>query len=256
MVEEFPSPNRAGWGIAEARSLIEVFLETTALLWPCYTDRMEIVNFPESNYGQIGARGKCPHCSHVSYFRPVTGGYSEHVGEDERVCIGAQCESCKEYILVVGRRTPRTGIREFKLEAVYPLGKPNDSVDPAVPAGIAEDFSEALRCQWVNAYRATVVMCRRAIQATALEKGAAPQEKLIDQIDELAGKGILTEPLKQMAHEIRLTGNEGAHPDEGGLNDVTGPDANDIIEFTREYFHHVYVMPAKLKARRKPKDST
>jgi len=33
---------------------------------------------------------------------------------------------------------------------------------------------------------------------------------------------------------------------------VTENDASDIVEFTREYLHHVYVMPAKLKARKTP----
>jgi hypothetical protein len=36
------------------------------------------------------------------------------------------------------------------------------------------------------------------------------------------------------------------------LRDVTEQDASDIVEFTREYVHHVYVMPAKLKARKPP----
>jgi len=47
-----------------------------------------------------------------------------------------------------------------------------------------------------------------------------------------------------------LTGNDGAHPDKDGLSDVKEKDSTDIIEFTREYLHHVYVMPAKLKARK------
>jgi hypothetical protein len=42
----------------------------------------------------------------------------------------------------------------------------------------------------------------------------------------------------------------GAHPGKDGLNDVTEQDATDIVEFTREFFHHVFVVPAKLKARK------
>jgi len=34
------------------------------------------------------------------------------------------------------------------------------------------------------------------------------------------------------------------------LENVTPKDADDIIEFMREYLHHVYVMPAKLAARK------
>jgi len=151
-------------------------------------------------------------------------------------------------MLVVGYRPQ--GQREFCLEAVYPLGKPNDEVDPAVPLDISADFREALRCQWIRAFKGTVTMCRRAVQGSVLVEGATGG-RLIDQIDDLFKKGRITESLRDMAHEIRLTGNIGAHPDEDGLKDVSEQDADDMIEFTREYFHHVYVMPNKLETRRK-----
>ncbi len=57
-----------------------------------------------------------------------------------------------------------------------------------------------------------------------------------------------------MAHVVRLTRNIGAHPGEDGLVGVSQKDADDIIEFTSEFFHHVYVMPAKLESRRKKKE--
>ena len=93
-------------------------------------------------------------------------------------------------------------------------------------------------------------MCRRAIQASCLEKKANPKKKLTEQIDEIAKNGFVTEPLRLFAHEVRLEGNEGAHPDADGLNDVTDRDADDIISFTREYLHHVYVMPEMLAKRK------
>ena len=161
----------------------------------------------------------------------------------------AQCEACKGFVTVVGYR-PRGHTTSYLFDSIYPLGKPNENVEAGIPAGITEDFKEALRCRWVNAFRATVTMCRRAIQASCLEKKADAKKKLTGQIDELASKG-LTEPLRQFAHEVRLEGNDGAHPDPDGLNDVTETDADQIIAFTREYLHHVYVMPEML-ARRKP----
>ena len=223
-------------------------VSSPTFLW-CYNGHMEIVNFPAA-YSQVGARGVCPHCSHLSYFQPVTSAYADPGAHGLRMCNAAQCQSCKEYVLVVGKRGA-AGQTPYNLEACYPLGKPNDHVEDAVPLPIRPDFAEALRCQWIKAYKATVAMCRRAIQASAIEKGTSAKKKLVEQLDELAAKTIITEPLRQMAHEIRLTGNVGAHPDEDGLQDVTEQDANDIIEFTREFFHHVYVMPAKLEARRK-----
>ncbi len=215
---------------------------------------MNIVNFAPQQHNQVGARGKCPHCSDQSYMRPVGGPYLE-ANPDQRgnkITNAAQCESCKKFVLVVGDRNQTGNQVPYALVDVYPLGKPDDRVNDAVPEEIAADFREALRCHWIQAYKGTVTMCRRAVQATALEKKASANKKLVDQIDELADRGIITQPLKEMAHEVRLAGNVGAHPGEDGLKDVTEQDGNDVVEFTREYLHHVYVMPAKLKARKEP----
>ena len=62
------------------------------------------------------------------------------------------------------------------------LGKPNDDVASEIPENIAADFKEALRCRYVDAYNATVEMCRRAVQASCLQLGA-PADKLVKQID-------------------------------------------------------------------------
>lgn len=235
-----------------ANFLAETFEESH----PCYHRYVDIVNFPQQHFQSVGASGTCPHCNATSYFRPVTNGHTETQDSHQRLCNGAQCEACKRFVLVVGiRNMAQTHNPPFKLEAFYPLGRPNDSVDEAVPKEIAEDYREGLRCRWIAAYKATVTMCRRAIQASCLEKRADKGKKLVAQIDELAAKGIITAPLKDFAHEVRLEGNDGAHPDADGLENVIQQDADDIIEFTREYLHHVYVMPAKLAARKRPSAS-
>ena len=88
-------------------------------------------------------------------------------------------------------------------------------------------------------------MCRRALQTSLIQKGAE-KEKSVEQIDELSDKEIITEDIKNWAHEIRLKGNIGAHPDQDGLKDVTPQDAEDLIRFMEEYLNYVYIMPAKV----------
>jgi hypothetical protein len=227
------------------------FLRRCIPFWgTCYAYEIEIVNYPANGYQQVGASGGCPHCGNISYFKPVTAAHSEVHQYWQTLCNAVQCEACKNFALVVGTRNQSLGNIGFTLKAFYPLGRPNDAVDPAVPKEIAEDFSEALRCRWVESPKATVTMCRRSIQTSCLAQGADKKKRLIGQIDELAAKGLITEPLRQFAHEVRLEGNDGAHPNPDGLENVSPKDADDIIEFTREYLHHVYVMPAKLAARK------
>ena len=172
------------------------------------------------------------------------------------MCTITQCQNCGGFVLLLTQRPVLSDpTARHQLEDYYPSGTVDDSVDDAVPEKIACDFSEALRCFHVEAYKATVTMCRRAIQASSKEFKAAGG-KLIHQIDDLAKKGKITEPLKDMAHQIRKIGNDGAHPDDDLLKEVTENDAAEIVEFVREYLAHVYIMPMKLKAMKKRKSKT
>ena len=207
---------------------------------------MEIVTLDVNNR-RFGLRGLCPHCAVMSLCVPVGNPYvTSQNAENEKVCVATQCQSCSNYVLLISRRiSPQT--MEHVIEAFYPVGEANDSVPDAVPEAIAKDFGEALRCFHSQSYKATVTMCRRALQASCKDL-QAKGDTLILQIDHLAKSGKITEPLKDMAHQIRKIGNVGAHPDNDGLEDVVEQDANEIIEFTREYFAHIYVMPKKLAA--------
>lgn len=117
-----------------------------------YNGAMDIVNFPGNNYSQVGASGACPHCSVNSLCNPVASTIdNSHETSIQRVVSAARCQACKKFVLVVGRRELGS-VGHYGLEAVYPMGRPNDSVDATViPPDIAADFSEAIRCQWIKA---------------------------------------------------------------------------------------------------------
>jgi hypothetical protein len=205
---------------------------------------VEIINQNQQN-GTFSARGVCPHCSVPSLLFHVAGPHWKGpVGTQpaESNCL-LQCQNCQEVTFVIATRHPQTIILSYK--ASFPLGNPAGSVDIRIPENVRNDFVEALFCETVQAYKATVVMCRRALQSSCKDLGAEGS-RLIDQIDNLFSKGRITEALKKMAHEIRKLGNAGAHPDDDLLSDVTKDDAEDIVEFTEQYFEHIYVMPARM----------
>lgn len=205
---------------------------------------MQIVNFPETGYVHIGASGTCPHCGVQSLLQPIATIFEQAYN---KMVSAVRCQNCKGYGVVIGARN--SAGNPCWMVAFYPSGQPNDKVDENVPTAIRNDFTEALRCDWIRAYKGCVVLCARAIQASAIALGAK-KKKLTDQIDELFALGKITEALKDFAHEIRVTRNLGAHPDKDGLEEVDENDSRDIISFTREYLHHVYVMPALLAARK------
>lgn len=121
------------------------------------------------------------------------------------------------------------------------------NVNPKIPKEVADDFYEAAKCEKVSADRATVAMCRRAMQSTCILKGASANADLIYQIDELEQKRIINPTLKDMAHTIRMIGNWGAHPQNDPLRDVKSEDATEVLRFTEELLDEVFVRPERIK---------
>ncbi|MDH5449058.1 MAG: DUF4145 domain-containing protein [Candidatus Bathyarchaeota archaeon] len=150
-----------------------------------------------------------------------------------------QCDNCSGLMLLI----------EKGREVVDQYPKRIPMVDKSVPPEISRDYTEAIKCFNVGANRGCVVMCRRALQSSVIERGAR-KGRLVDQIDELYGNQIITKDIRDWAHEIRLTGNIGAHPDDDGLEDIQPDNAEELLKFMEEYLNYVYIMPAKVAAKR------
>lgn len=207
--------------------------------------------------------GTCPYpdCKLPSLFTMVTqsivGSFVFNSQNGNRTAAIMQCQACQKYILALVWNSVNSSIYRY-LEH-FPIGAPDQEVAEEVPQHIKEDFQEALRCVFVEAYNATVEMCRRALEAACIQLGA-PKDKVLERmIDCLEANRKITPYLKDAAHKIRLGGNRGAHPNPDGPPDPTVPEdpnapvekiekehAEAIIAFTREFFHHVYVGPKML----------
>ena len=198
---------------------------------------------PASGTTAFSLSGKCPHCGDNSVFISVAAFSDQSTGSGKLlVCQAMRCQGCQKFILGLAEYEQRTGLTYLEH---FPVGMPDDAVAEEVPTAIADEFSEALRCFWVKSYKATVAMCRRAVQASCDDLKADGKD-LFTQINDLAHKGAITEPLKKMAHRVRLTANQELHGKTDELAAFKESDAKAIIAFVREYFHHVYVMPALL----------
>lgn len=230
--------------VFEHESLIDVICRSQASLWKEWPKDMHLVNFEQNGFSLTG---ECPHCNAKAAFPTVTSLYQENDGgQPIRIIAAARCIACEEYILaILGAEVGYSSMR-WVYQAHYPLGDPNDTLPDEIPAPIRSDFREAIRAEWIKAYKASVLMCRRSLQASCdIEKAAG--NDLYTQIDDLASKQRINKPLKDMAHRIRLLGKKGAHGDYSDIDDtITPEDASDAITFMRHYFEHVYVLPAKL----------
>lgn len=128
---------------------------------------------------------------------------------------------------------------------VYPRTIPDTPTD--IPQPIRDIFLEAVRCASIQAWNAAATMCRRAVQECVVERGGEGRD-LYHQIEDLAQKRIITEQLKEWAHEVRIIGKAGAHADVP--IDVTSADADDALRFTDELLNYIYVLTARLQRRR------
>jgi len=186
----------------------------------------------------------CPHCRRYTALTPATTKVEYGYGQLNVPCIWEReyngvwwigiCNYCKLPVLV-----------HNKGDRIYPHPLPSPT-DERVPENIRKDIDEAKICLSVGAYRACAVMARRALQTACIEKGAS-KGRLVDQLEELADKGIITKDLKEWADIVRWVGNDAAHP---GSEEVKKEDAEDILKLAEWFVDVVYVAPAIAKHRK------
>ena len=155
----------------------------------------------------------------------------------------SECNSCNFFFLV--ERNYSGNIRNISPKT---LPKP---IKERTPDFLKKDLEEAYLCFSVNAYRATGVMARRALQLCCIEKGAPANKILIEQIQWLLEQQVITKDLNDWAHEVRLTGNDSAHPskDINKDNPISQDNAEDILNLLEQFIETLYITPALAKER-------
>ena len=235
----------------DAPDLISLLQQTAIFLWKDWPRDMKLAAL-SGDGNSFKMWGECPHCSPVkSAFETVTNTFEANIvyGHPHLIAV-ARCIACRQFILAAIQNTSQGWGYAFH----YPLGQPNDKVDKDIPEHIASDFSEALKCQWVNAHQATAEMCRRTVESSCINLGAPYNAVLQKMIDWLEAQKIITPALRNVAHQIRLGGDRAAHPPEDPavpakyepMTKIEKEHADAIVEYTRHFLEHVYVIPKRL----------
>ena len=113
------------------------------------------------------------------------------------------------------------------------------------PDGIGRFWLQAQKNILDENWDAAVVMARSALQI-ALRDNNASGNSLKQEIDDLAANGILAPIMKEWADQIRLLGNEAAHPDPEE-DSIDPQDAHDIVEFLNFLLEYLYTFPHKIQ---------
>lgn len=161
-----------------------------------------------------------------------------------------RCVPCKKLILETHRFKQNEYSSKEQLESAGWQNKfPTDNIsisnkfEESVPVDVVEDFKEGAICLSNKCFRASVAMFRRSLQSSLVERGANSSEDLMAQIK---NANFLTQDIKDWAHNIRIFGNWGAHPQDDNLKDVNEKLAEETQSFIEEFFNYVYVMPARV----------
>lgn len=171
--------------------------------------------------------------------------------------VAATCDACHRFNSALGK-TDWTGTSHsadsfldganavkvgeaMEIESWSP--PPMRPVDAAfVPDGVAGFFKEAHDAFSIGAYRAVLLLVRSVIEATAKDLEITTGS-LVAKINQLHEDDHIRKGTKEMAHALRILGNDMAH---GDIDDIpTQEDADDALTIARFVLDDVYVADAR-----------
>jgi hypothetical protein len=197
----------------------------------------------------------CPHCGAKVHMVMIANEYHLARNGDQLNYVLFRCKPCKRINLQIykSEQNPYSGEQNLDTKgwvAKFPSTKTeaDDKFTEFVPKEVISDYEEGLRCLSSNSPKAAVSMFRRSLQDSLLNLGA---DENLDLIAQIKAVSKLTDDIKDWAHNIRIFGNWGAHPQKDLLKDADMEKAQEVREFIEEFFNYVYVMPGKVAAARK-----
>ena len=195
----------------------------------------------------------CGRCGKPSWFRlrsAVWAGTffvgSGGMGHSDHPVIAAvyQCPGCEmatlfEFQFFRVFNEPRAALlRSFPIAAAIPWDE--------LPDELRLDHVEAWSCHLAGQYRAATLVARGVLQK-AVRLLTKVRGNLKEELDALVTEGTITQQLRLGADEVRLTGNEAAHPEE--LQVVSESEAADSLAFLDDFLQSVVVLPRRQKTR-------
>ena len=111
-----------------------------------------------------------------------------------------------------------------------------------LPPDIEQLYNEARNCISVNAYTSTVLSCRKMLMNISVSKGAKEGKTFASYITFLEENHYTPPNSHEWVDHIRKKGNEATHE----IPSISGPDAEELLEFTEMLLRFVYEMPGKM----------
>jgi len=201
----------------------------------------------------------CPHCGAKVHIEKLWNDYHSFKNGDVEFYVIFRCKPCKKLILKTcifkqNRYNDSQDLKPKGWDDKFPISfvdELNKQEKEHIPDQVLPDYQEALKCKSIGANRASCSMFRRALQSALVILGADDKLDLIKQIDSLDS---LPNNIKDWAHQIRIFGNWGAHPDKDNLKEVDSDDVTEVHDFISKFFIYMFIMPEKVKLSRAKRD--
>jgi hypothetical protein len=187
----------------------------------------------------------CPFCEEEGNF--ALAGHAEKQKSNSKKKLNFdlyQCGNCMAYVQVFWSAAENAvGHPMYDYRVVpWPLGKAQPSKN--WPPNVQRFWTQAHESLAIENWDAAAVMARSAVQVTMRHKGAVGKD-LYAEIENLATNGDLPPLMKEWSHEVRVLGNDSAHP-EPNAEPTTAEDARDIIQFLDSLLQYLYDFPKKI----------
>ncbi|MEX1262715.1 MAG: DUF4145 domain-containing protein [Actinomycetota bacterium] len=118
---------------------------------------------------------------------------------------------------------------------------------------VEADRLEAWACHHAGQHRAAVLMARSALQRAVRVLDPKFRGKLPAELDNLVTTGVITGQLRKNADEVRLSGNDVAHPEELGA--ITAQDAEDSLIFLDDFLETTMAIPERQRLRQEEREN-
>ena len=179
---------------------------------------------------------RCPHCGKLGTFERIG---KDHAASDGYLCGQRRCPdlTCKGHVFVV--------IKDKNTFASYPPSRIEFDASN-IPDLVRASFEQALDCHAHGLHVAAAIMVRRTLEEICSERGATG-DNLKARLRDLRSKIVLPAELLDGMDELRLLGNDAAHVEAIAFNQVSKPELDIAIEFTREVLKALYQYSALLQ---------
>ena len=156
-----------------------------------------------------------------------------------------KCGNCAGYVLVFWSAKERGSIYDYM---VIPQARRTERYLEHLPEEVGICWVEARRGVEDGNWNSAALMARSALQAALRchpDWNGNEKIPLIQEIDDFASKGHLPPIMKEWSNEVRLLGNESAHPIPG-RDPIEPEDVYDIIEFLEFLLAYLYDLPDRI----------